>query len=79
MFGDGIADNRGIMGGAGAGEKESAWKLGLSYKFGALTTNFAYDIKTSDNFGAALGGATGVNLWGHNAYYLSGKYSFGEN
>lgn len=68
----------GTIGGAGAGEKESAWKLGLSYKFGALTTNFAYE-KTSDNFGAALGGATGANLYGHNAYYLSGKYSFGEN
>jgi predicted porin len=68
----------GTIGGAGAGEKESAWKAGLSYKFDALTANLAYE-KTSDNFGAALGGATGVNLWGHSAYYLSGKYDFGKD
>lgn len=61
-----------------AGEKESAWKLGLSYALDALTANFAYE-KSSDNFGAALGGATGANLWGHSAYYLSGKYSFGKD
>lgn len=62
----------------GAGEKEKAWKLGLGYKFDALAVNFAYE-KTSDNFGAAVGGATGANAFGHNAYYLSGKYAFGKD
>ncbi len=68
----------GTIGGAGAGEKEKAWKLGVSYTVNSLTGNFAYE-KTSDNFGAALGGATGANLWGHSAYYLSGKYAFGSD
>lgn len=68
-----------IGGNTVSGEKESAWKLGLSYKFEALTANFAYE-KTSDNFGGAFGGATtGVNTLGHSAYYLSGKYSFGND
>lgn len=52
--------------------KESAWKLGLSYKFDALTANFAYE-HINDNFGAG-----GANALGHNAYYLGGKYAFGN-
>jgi predicted porin len=59
--------------GALAGLKESATKFGFGYKFDALDMGFVYE-KTSDNFGAA-----GANLLGHNAYYLSGKYSFGSN
>jgi predicted porin len=58
---------------AGTSAKESAWKLGLSYKIDALTANFAYE-RTSDNFGAAA-----ANALGHNAYYLSGKYAFGND
>ncbi|HZW24627.1 MAG TPA: porin [Gallionella sp.] len=59
---------------AGTSAKESAWKLGVSYKFiDALTASLAYE-RTSDNFGAA-----GANALGHNAYYLSGKYAFGND
>lgn len=59
---------------AGTSVKESAWKLGVSYKFiDALTASLAYE-RTSDNFGAA-----GANALGHNAYYLSGKYAFGND
>lgn len=55
-------------------KQENAWKLGVSYKFiDALTANFAYE-RTSDNFGV-----TGANVLGHNAYYLSGKYAFGND
>lgn len=56
-----------------AGKKESTWKLGASYKMGALETNLAYE-KTSDSLGAA-----NADALGHSAYYLSGKYSFGSD
>jgi predicted porin len=52
--------------------KESAWKLGLAYTQDAINVNFAYE-KTSDNLNA------GANALGHSAYYLSGKYSFGND
>ena len=55
-----------------AGLKESATKLGLGYKIDALELGLAYE-KTSDNFNA------GTDFFGHNAYYLSGKYSFGND
>lgn len=58
---------------AGISKKESAWKLGLSYKIDAFTANFAYE-RITDNFGA-----TGANVLGHNAYYLGGKYAFGND
>ncbi|MFY9261219.1 MAG: porin [Gallionella sp.] len=53
--------------------KESAVKFGFGYTQDAINVNLAYE-KTSDN-----GGAAGVNLIGHSAYYLSGKYSFGND
>lgn len=53
--------------------KESAVKLGLGYAQDAITVGFAYE-KTSDNLGAL-----GANLLGHSAYYLSGKYAFGND
>lgn len=56
-----------------AGSKESATKLGLGYTMDAFNVGLAYE-KTSDNTGAA-----NVNQFGHNAYYLSGKYSFGSD
>lgn len=56
-----------------AGLKESATKLGFGYKIDALDLGLVYE-RTSDNFGAA-----GANVLGHNAYYLSGKYSFGND
>lgn len=54
------------------GDKEHATKLGLGYTQDAFNVNFAYE-KTSDNITA------GANTYGHNAYYLSGKYSFGND
>jgi len=54
-----------------AGMKESAWTLSGGYKVEAFEVNGVYE-KTSDNF-------TGVDLLGHRAYYLSGKYNFGSN
>ncbi|MBI3223133.1 MAG: porin [Nitrosomonadales bacterium] len=56
-----------------AGSKESATKLGLGYTLDAFNVGFAYE-KTSDNTGAA-----NTNQFGHSAYYLSGKYSFGND
>lgn len=57
-----------------AGLKESAVKVGVSYKFaGALDVGVAYE-KTTDNFGVAR-----INQYGHNAAYFSAKYSFGAH
>lgn len=53
-----------------AGGKESAWKLGLGYTLDAFDLGFIYE-NTSDNF------AAGADRFGHNAYYLSGRYKFG--
>ncbi len=53
--------------------KESATKLGVGYTQDAIAVGFAYE-KTSDNLGAL-----GANKYGHSAYYLSGKYSFGND
>ncbi|MBI1174016.1 MAG: porin [Sideroxydans sp.] len=70
---------------AGAGSKESAWKLGMGYQLDAYSLGFVYE-KTSDNLGGAGAAApvatcttVGQNCYGHNAYYLSGKYRFGSN
>ncbi len=51
--------------------KESATKLGLGYSVDAFSVGFAYE-KTNDNF-------AGVNMFGHNAYYLAGKYNVSAN
>lgn len=51
---------------------ESATKLGLGYMMDALSVGFAYE-KTTDNVGAL-----GADLYGHNAYYLSGQYKSGK-
>lgn len=59
--------------------KETAWKIGASYAIDAFTVNGVYE-KTSDNFGGVLNVAPlGSNVYGHRAYYLSGKYAFGAN
>lgn len=63
--------------------KETAWKVGAGYTMDALTVNAVYE-RTSDNFGgqAALGTAglaAGADTFGHNSWYLSGKYSFGND
>lgn len=49
--------------------KEKATKLGFGYKQDAFAVNFVYE-KTSDDLGVAA-----ANKYGHNAYYLSGKYN----
>lgn len=59
--------------GAVAATKESATKLGFGYSQDAIAVGFAYE-KTSDNTGLL-----NANKYGHSAYYLSGKYSFGND
>ena len=59
--------------GAPAGSKEKATKVGLGYDIDAFNFGFAYE-KTSDD--EAAGGA---DRFGHNTYYLSGKYTFGTD
>lgn len=59
--------------------KESAWKIGAGYKVDAFEINAVYE-KTRDDLGGALGAATvGQDLFGHSAYYLSGKVNFGAS
>ncbi len=57
-----------------AGSEEKATKIGLGYKIAALDLGFAYET-TSDS-GTAV---TGAERFGHNSYFLSGKYSFGSD
>ena len=59
-----------------AGVKEKATKLGLGYKQDAFAIGFEYE-KTSDNLGSSQTTPTVAysDLFGHSAYYLSGKYS----
>lgn len=70
---------------AGANSKESAWKVGLGYQIDALNLGLIYE-KTSDTLGGAGAAApvatctaVGQNCYGHSVYYLSGKYSFGND
>ncbi len=69
------------------GGKEKATKLGLGYTQDAFTVGLAYE-KTSDNFGGnaaanaaaanptCLALAAGADCYGHNSWYLAGKYNF---
>lgn len=54
------------------GGKESALKVGFGYTVDAFTLGLVYE-KTKDNLTAG----TGANLYGHNAYSLSGAYKIG--
>ena len=70
---------------AGAGSKESAWKLGLGYQLNAYSLGFVYE-KTSDSLGGAgaIGPvaactAVGEDCYGHSVWYLAGKYHFGND
>jgi predicted porin len=70
---------------ASANSKESAWKLGLGYQVDAFNLGFIYE-KTNDTLGGtgaaapiAACTAVGQNCYGHSVYYLSGKYSFGND
>lgn len=73
---DGVTAAAGIIAPAAvtlpSGAKESATKVGIGYTQDAINVNFAYE-KTTDNL------AAGASLLGHSAYYLSGKYTFGND
>lgn len=56
-----------------ANTRSKAYKLGGGYKIDALQLNAVYE-KTSDNIGAGF-----TDSKGFKAYYLSGKYSLGNN
>lgn len=60
------------------GLSESAWKVGVGYTMDAFTINGVYE-KTSDNFGVLVAAPAGTDILGHRSYYLSGKYSFGND
>jgi predicted porin len=62
-----------LAGLATTGLRESATRLGLGYTLNAVTLGLVYE-RTTDNFGAAE-----ANLLGHTAFYISGKYSFGND
>jgi predicted porin len=55
-----------------ADAKESATRLGFGFKQDAFELNAVYE-KTTDNF------AAGTNQFGHSAYYVGGKYNFGND
>ena len=57
----------------GLSTKATAWKLGIGYTMDVIQINAVYE-KTSDNFTAL----TGADKYGRGAYYLAGKYSFGN-
>ncbi|WP_162083773.1 porin [Sulfuriferula nivalis] len=56
---------------ATAGLERKAWKLGAAYSIMDFTLATMYE-KTDDNLGAA-----GVSAYGHNTWFLSGKYQMG--
>lgn len=66
------------------GGTESAWKAGLGYTLADYSFGLAYE-KSSDTLGGATSPtactamAAGANCLGHNALYLTGKYSFDSN
>ena len=78
-----IGEAAGTLGTGGAAGSlgtltEKAWKIGASYTMDAFTINGVYE-KTSDNFGVLVAAPAGTDILGHKAYYLSGKYSFGND
>jgi predicted porin len=64
----------GTAGNFPADSEEKATKVGVGYKIDALTLGFAYE--TSSDNGTAV---TGADRFGHNTYFLSGKYKFGSD
>jgi predicted porin len=66
------------------GGKETALRAGLDYKMNDFNFGMAYE-KTDDTLGGAATPAAcaaltqGANCLGHNAWYVTGKYSFGKN
>lgn len=66
------------------GGKESAWRLGIGYTMDDFALGLAYE-KSSDTLGRAAAPAVCAALaassdcFGHNAWYFTGKYTFGAN
>ena len=66
------------------GGKENAWRAGFGYKLDEFNIGMAYE-KTNDTLGGAAAPAAcaavakGANCLGHNAWYVTGKYSFGND
>jgi predicted porin len=66
------------------GGKESAWRAGLGYTMDDLSFGMAYE-KSSDTLGGATAPtsctalAAGADCLGHDAWYLTGKYTFDAN
>lgn len=56
-----------------ANRSEKAYKLAGSYAFDNFTVYGVYE-RTQDDFGTVLSPATGSDFFGHNTYYLAGKY-----
>ncbi|MBI5437236.1 MAG: porin [Nitrosomonadales bacterium] len=77
--GTATGNNAGTAAAGTAGVKESAWKAGAGYKLEAFEAGLAYE-RTSDNFNTAgsvytcTSGSTATDCYGHNTWYLSGKY-----
>lgn len=63
---------------AGTSLKESAWKLGAGYKADMFEVNAVYE-KTKDNFGALVALPANSDVFGHHAYYLSGRVNVSSN
>jgi predicted porin len=67
-----LAYEKHTLNAAAAGASEKATKLGLGYTMDAFVVGFAYEKIAGSTVG-------GLNAEDHNAYYLSGKYSFGSD
>jgi len=59
-----------------AGKSESANRIGFGYKPEGFELNAVYE-KTSDNLGTGVN--SGVNTYGHTAFYVGGKVHTGTN
>ncbi len=56
--------------------KEEAWKVGASYALDPVIIYAVFEQTRDDLGGVGLGGSAGANMFGHNAYYLAGKYQY---
>jgi predicted porin len=66
-----------------ADTSETAWKLGVGYKFEMIDLGLAYET-TQDDINtvaptACTTGSTDKNCYGHNALYVSGKYKLASS
>ncbi len=68
----GTADSGSLAYGTAPDQERKAWKLGAAYSIMDFTLAAMYE-KTDDN----LNTVNGSNLYGHNTWFLSGKYQMG--